>query len=70
MVEGWQRVAEAVDDGDESDEIFDEDDTIFGIGVQRALAPEVLGYKVNERFYSSLNDHWRDWCLVASERVP
>ncbi len=64
----WQRVAEAVDDGDESDELFDEDDTIFGIDVQQALTPEVLGYKVNERFYSSLNDHWRDWCLVASER--
>ena len=43
-------------------------DTIFGIDVQQALTPEVLGYKVNERFYSSLNDHWRDWCLVASER--
>ena len=64
----WQRVAEAVDDGDDSDELFDEDDTIFGIDVQAALTPEVLGYKVNERFYSSLNDHWRDWCLVASER--
>ena len=64
----WQRVAEAVDDGDDSEELFDEDDTIFGIDVQQALTPEVLGYKVNERFYSSLNDHWRDWCLVASER--
>ncbi|CAH0379549.1 unnamed protein product [Pelagomonas calceolata] len=64
----WQRVAEAVDDGDDGEELFDEDDTIFGIDVQQALTPEVLGYKVNERFYSSLNDHWRDWCLVASER--
>ena len=64
----WQRVAEAVDDGDDSEELFDEDDTIFGIDVQQALTPEVLGYKVNERFYDSLNDHWRDWCLVASER--
>ena len=64
----WQRVAEAVDDGDDGEELFDEDDTIFGIDVQAALTPEVLGYKVNERFYSSLNDHWRDWCLVASER--
>jgi len=64
----WQRDAEAVDDGDDSEELFDEDDTIFGIDVQQALTPEVLGYKVNERFYSSLNDHWRDWCLVASER--
>jgi hypothetical protein len=64
----WQRVAEAVDDGDDSDLEFDEDDTIFGIDVQAALTPEVLGYKVNERFYDSLNDHWRDWCLVASER--
>ena len=63
------RVAEAVDDG-ESDELFDEDDTIFGIDVQQALTPEVLGYKVTKRFYSSLNDHWRDWCLVASERMP
>merc|ERR1719171_3347734 len=64
----WQKVAEAVDDGDDGDDLFDEDDTIFGIDVQQALTPEVLGYKVNERFYSSLNDHWRDWCLVASER--
>ena len=62
-------MAEAVDDGDDGEELFDqEDDTIFGIDVQQALTPEVLGYKVNERFYSSLNDHWRDWCLVASER--
>ena len=64
----WQKVAEAVDDGDSEEELFEEDDTIFGIDVQQALTPEVLGYKVNERFYSSLNDHWRDWCLVASER--
>merc|ERR1719393_574694 len=70
----WQKVAEAVDDGtpevdDSLDELFEsEDDLIFGIDVRQALTPEVLGYRVNERFYASLNDHWRDWCAVASER--
>jgi hypothetical protein len=70
----WQKVAEAVDDGtperdDSLGELFDaEDDLIFGIDVRQPLTPEVLGFRVNERFYASLNDHWRDWCAVASER--
>ena len=32
-----RKVVEAVDDGDESEELFEEDDTIFGIDVQQAL---------------------------------
>lgn len=67
----WQQVAEAVEEDQPSSmsQEFDEaEDLIFGIDVQSNLTPELLSYKVNERFYASLNDHWQDWCAVLTER--
>ena len=69
--EDWQQVAEAVEEDQPSSmsQEFDEaEDLIFGIDVQSNLTPELLSYKVNERFYASLNDHWQDWCAVLTER--
>ena len=45
-------------------------DVVFGIDLSDAatLTPQVLGYRVGERFGASVGDHWQDWCEVAAER--
>ena len=72
----WEKVGAAYEDdgsdgGDDGDDVVDGDgDEVFGIDLSDAatLTPQVLSYRVGERFAESAADHWRDWCAVATAR--
>ena len=73
----WEKVGAAYEDddggdgGDGVDDVVDSDgDEVFGIDLSDAatLTPQVLSYRVGERFAESAADHWRDWCAVATAR--